>query len=306
MLGLLAQFYKLSIVKLYMNTIARLFTMICVAVLLVQCTDQHDQQTKEGTIKKQPVKRDKAAISYRFDSTKNLVDTLKKNKDIALIVAAVNRTDYRHLINMDSIIVPNDLSKTVENYLPFPLQVPYLKEVDKIVYFSYPSQAFAAYEYGELVYTGQTNMGRKADPTPQKLYFTNWKAEETTSTFNDEWELKWNFNVENKEGIGWHQYELPGYPASHSCMRMTEKDAKFMYEWADQWKLKGTDNVLAKGIPTIVFGTYNFDGPRPWLQLVSNPKALEISTAVLEAETGKYLATIMKEQQNRLNQKSTD
>lgn len=289
-----------------MKIIARLFSVICISILLVQCTDKDSQTTKGTAAKKQAVKRDKASISYRFDSTKKLIDTLKKNKDVARIVAAVNRTDYRHLVNMDSIIVPNDLSKTVENYLPFPLQVPYLKDIDKIVYFSYPSQAFAAYEYGELVYTGQTNMGRKADPTPQKLYFTNWKAEETTSTFNDEWELRWNFNIENKEGIGWHQYELPGYPASHSCLRMTEQDAKFMYEWADQWKLKGTDNVLAKGIPVIVFGTYNFDGPKPWLQLAANPKALEISTADIEKETAGYLGEIMKAQQNRLDQKNSN
>ncbi len=289
-----------------MKITARLFSIICASILLVQCTDK-DSQTNKGTnTRKQAVKRDKASIIYRFGSTKKLIDTLKKNKDIARIVAAVNRTDYRHLMNMDSIIVPNDLSKNVENYLPFPLQVPYLKDIDKIVYFSYPSQSFAAYEYGELVYTGQTNMGRKADPTPAKLYFTNWKAEETTSTFNDEWELRWNFNIENKEGIGWHQYELPGYPASHSCLRMTEQDAKFMYDWADQWKLQGTDNVLAKGIPVIVFGTYDFDGPKPWLQLVSNPKALEISTADIESETGKYLNEIMKAQQNRLSQKNSN
>jgi hypothetical protein len=29
-------------------------------------------------------------------------------------------------------------------------------------------------------------------------FFTNWKAEETTSTFDDEWDLRWNFNIENK------------------------------------------------------------------------------------------------------------
>jgi hypothetical protein len=30
------------------------------------------------------------------------------------------------------------------------------------------------------------------------------KAEETTSF--DEWDLRWNFNIENKLGVGWHQY----------------------------------------------------------------------------------------------------
>ncbi|MFT3979203.1 MAG: L,D-transpeptidase [Ferruginibacter sp.] len=276
--------------------------LIPVAIVLVQCT--RSGKEPGGNIgKKERVKREKTAVTYHFDSAKRMIDSLKKNKDIARIISAVNRTDVSHLIRMDSIIVPDDPGKTVENYLPFPLQVPYLDDIYKIVFFSYASQSFAAYEHGELVYTGQTNMGRKADPTPTGLYFTNWKAEETTSTFNDEWELRWNFNIENKEGIGWHQYELPGYPASHSCLRMTEADAKFMYDWADQWKLEGTDNVIAKGTPVIVFGTYNFDGPRPWRQLVSNSGALDISAAAIEKETAPYLDEILKAQQVRRQQK---
>lgn len=122
----------------------------------------------------------------------------------------------------------------------------------------------------------------KKDPTPTGLFFTNWKAEKTTSTFNDEWELKWNFNIENKKGVGFHQYELPGYPASHSCLRLLEKDAKFLYTFADEWILKDKENVKVKGTPVVVFGSYNFDGPKPWLQLASDPKALNISESEIE------------------------
>src|SRR6478672_4771299 len=194
-----------------------------------------DDKTSSIPGKKTFSKRQKQSVRYSVDSVARWKDTLKKNSDYARIVAAVNRTDKNHLLRMDSIVVPSDLTLPIESYLPFPVQLEFLRDVDKIVYFSYPAQAFAAYENGELAYTGQTNMGRKADPTPTGLFFANWKAEETTSTFNDEWELKWNFNIENKKGVGWHQYELPGYPASHSCLRMTEKDAKFMYDWADEW-----------------------------------------------------------------------
>jgi hypothetical protein len=62
-----------------------------------------------------------------------------------------------------------------------------------------------------LKYAGPTKWGEK-HKTPTGL-FSNWKAEETTSTF-DEWDLRWNFNIENKLGVGWHQYSLQGYPAS--------------------------------------------------------------------------------------------
>lgn len=255
-----------------------------------------DNSTITTTKTKTYPKRQKQTVTYRIDSMVIWKDSLKNNPSQLLVLAAVNRTDRNHLLKMDSILVPNDISKPVESYLPFPLQLEFLRDIDKIVYFSYPAQVFAAYENGELIYTGQTNMGRKADPTPTGLFFTNWKAEETISTFNDEWELRWNFNIENKKGVGWHQYELPGYPASHSCLRMTEKDAKFMYDWADQWKLKGTDVVLAKGTPVIVFGSFDFDGPKPWLALANDPKALDISESFLEEQTAKYKAEILKQQ----------
>jgi len=230
------------------------------------------------------------------DSAKKLVNTYTPQQQ--KIIMAVNRVDVSNLGALDTVLIPNDLNGQVMQYLPFPQSVPYLEKVNKIVFFSYPTQTFAAYENGWLVYTGPTNMGREKDPTPTGLYYTNWKAEKTTSTFNDEWELKWNFNIENKEGIGWHQYSLPGYPASHSCLRMLEDDAKYMYKWADEWKLKGTDDVLAKGTPVIVFGSYPFGGTKPWLQLLTNARALDITPEQIEQLTTPHLSEILKEQEN--------
>ncbi len=221
------------------------------------------------------------------------------NAGMKNIVMAVNRTDAENFSKMDSVIVPNDLSGDIEYYLPFPLSVPAIKQIDKIIFFSYPAQAFAAYENGELVYTGPVNMGRKKDPTPTGLFFANWKAEKTNSTFNDEWELLWNVNIENKLGVGWHQYGLPGYPASHSCLRLQENDARDLYKWADEWVLKDDQNVTLQGTPVIVFGSYNFDGPKPWLQLVTNSAALNISNDEVEQITKPFLNDIMNWQGKR-------
>jgi hypothetical protein len=135
-------------------------------------------------------------------------------------------------------------------------------------------------------------MGRKAHPTPVGLYFCNWKAEETISTFNDEWKLKWNFNIENKAGIGFHQYTLPGYPASHSCLRLRETDAKLLYNCAEQWKLNKKEEVLYKGTPVIIFGIYPFDGPKPWMILTTNPAALDLTSAGIEQVLQPYLPSI--------------
>lgn len=270
------------------------FLILTIAILSFSCKKNETPEIKEIEIRKKP-----ATISYYIENRK---DWLKANTvaDTQLdILVAVNRTDKANFAKMDSILVPSDLKGKIEHYLPFPLTVPYLRTIDKVIFFSYPSQTFAAYEKGQLVYTGPTNMGRKKDPTPTGLFYTNWKAEKTVSTFNDEWDLKWNFNIENKKGVGFHEYALPGYPASHSCLRLQEKDARYLYDWADQWVLADKENVKVKGTPVIVFGTYDFDGKKPWLQLAKDPKALEISPEEIEKEIKPFLDKILTEQKNR-------
>jgi len=286
-----------------MKFIPAIFSFCIGAFLLTSCNNAGtvDNDAPGPVVIKKKERKKPSAVTYHVEKAKAWV---KKNDSTGDqrqfdIVTFVNRTDKANLLRMDSILVPDDLTGDREFYLPFPISVPFLKDVKKILFFSYPSQSFAAYEYGELAYTGPTNMGRKKDPTPEGLYYTNWKAEQTTSTFNDEWDLKWNFNIENKEGIGFHQYELPGYPASHSCLRLQEKDARFLYDWADQWVLKGTDDVRAKGTPVVVFGTYVFDAPKPWWQLLTNPAALDIPVSTLEQYAGPKLAEIIAEQNKR-------
>ncbi len=269
---------------------------LIVAMAFICSCKQHKKTTVK--VREQPVRQKPKTISYQFANTKQWLLTNKDSNQIS-IALAVNRTDKAGFAAMDTVIMPADMSGDIAYYLPFPLTVKYLEAVDKIIFFSYPTQTFATYENGVMIYTGPTNMGRKKDPTPTGLFFANWKAEKTISTFNDEWELFWNFNIENKEGVGWHQYSLPGYPASHSCLRLQEKDARYLYTWANQWVLGDKETVLANGTPVIVFGGYNFDVPKPWLQLVTNSNALDISEAEIQKQTMPYLDKIIAEQTKR-------
>lgn len=214
-------------------------------------------------------------------------------------ILSLSRLDARHIGKKDTLVVPDTFAPDLRSYAPFPFYVPLLKEVHKMVFFSYPAQAFAAYENGRLVRWGPTSLGKKSTPTPTGLFFANWKSRETISTVSDEWILKWNFNIWNKGGVGWHEYAMPGYPASHSCLRLHEDDAKFLYNWAQTWVLQNRDILLAQGTPVLVYGDYPWGQGRPWLKLAADPKALDISKEEMEEMIRPHLDNIMAKQNQR-------
>ena len=267
--------------------------------------DSNAVDTTSAPVQPRPLIQRRApdsAISFRMVSRKKWMaanDSLLRDSMNYRKLLAVNRIDSSFILQKDSILVPSDFSAGYEFYFPFPLSVPAVREIKKIIFFSYPTQSFGAYENGDLVYAGPTNMGRRKDLTPSGLFYTNWKAEETKSTFNDEWQLRWNFNIENKLGIGWHQYAMPGYPASHSCLRLLEWDARYLYDWADQWILDKNENVVAKGTPVIVYGEYNFKGRRPWLALAKDSLALAIRPGQLDSLVTPVLPEIKNAQMIR-------
>lgn len=282
-------------------------------LLFAQCVENHQNTTAETMYADssaaitatqpaaQPTPISRPDIKYVLTPMRDSGLAKLKNYDSQQrhIVLALNRIDMAHVTKKDTLIVPENISTDINEYSPFPSELPAVKDVRKIIFFSYPAQAFGAYENGRLVRWGPTNMGRKKDPTPTGLFYANWKAEETKSTFNDEWELKWNVNIDNKEGIGWHQYAMPGYPASHSCLRLLENDAKYLFDWVDEWKTRGKDNVIAQGTPVIVFGSYPFGHRKPWLALAENSKALGISSETLTTEVQPHLQNILTQQKKR-------
>jgi hypothetical protein len=152
-----------------------------------------------------------------------------------------------------------------------------------------------------LVRWGPTSTGKPSTPTPNGLFHTNWKAVETISTSNDEWLLKWNFNIENLDGIAIHEYDMPGRPASHSCARVLEEDGKWFYNWAEQWILSPSENeVIAHGTPVIIYGEYDFEDGRPWKKLADDPKANYISRSELEEILKEHLQEIEQKRDERI------
>ena len=221
------------------------------------------------------------------------------SNDEQYVILALNRLDIKNKWRADTLAIPDKIDKTLMSYSPFPTRLEVLKEVNKMVLFSYPIQAYALYEKGNLVKWGPTSMGSKKAQTKRGLMFANWKKELAISTVNKSWKLPYNFNIHNSLGIGWHQYDLPGYPASHSCLRLLMDDAKYLYKWADQWVLnKGGANLKANGTPVIVFGDYQWGGKKPWKNLIENPKANDISIENLTEIIQPNLSKILEEQKN--------
>lgn len=215
------------------------------------------------------------------------------------ILCMLNRVDVNYLNKVDTLIVPDTFVNDLFSYSPFPVRYKTLKPVNKMILYSQAIQAFAAYENGKLVKWGPISTGKKTTPTPSRLYFTNWRAKETVSTVDDEWIMQWYFNLGNKEGVSMHLYEMPGYPASHACVRLLKPDAVWFYSWCDEWVLTKKDEVAVQGTPVLVFGQYDFASPKPWYKLPANNKALTFSESELDREIEPLLSTILAAQSVR-------
>ncbi len=208
--------------------------------------------------------------------------------DRLTLLLKLNRIDLRHARTGDTLALPADTTLGELDLAPLPTRLPALDSVPKLIVVAQRVQAFAAYEWGHLVYWGPTSRGKRATPTPNGLFHTNWKARKTRSTENPAWILPWYFNIENERGVSLHQYDLPGIPASHACIRLLGPDAEWLYRWADQWRVEQGTIVAGSGTPVIIFGAYRFDARPPWRGLVTGPDAAAVGPAELDSVVARH------------------
>lgn len=244
--------------------------------------------------------------AYIFPKDKKVRDSLfglfnkKFTEKERYAILALNRLDSKNKWNADTLVVPAKIDTTLMEYSPFPMQIDVLSPVKKFVVFSYPIQAYGVYSNGTLVKWGPTSMGKKSAKTKTGLTFANWKKQLAISTVSSEWKLPYNFNIFNLDGIGWHQYDLPGYPASHSCLRLLMNDAKWLYGYADTWVLNpGGATTKAKGTPVLVYGDYPWGKRKPWRKLLNDPNSNNVSVEEMTKMIEPNIQKILKEQDNR-------
>lgn len=215
-------------------------------------------------------------ITYHLDSlaSKASIDTLKSrySKTELEFILALNRMDENYLSAGDLLIIPDTLTEDFLDYSPFPANFEMLDSIPKVVLISRRVQGFALYENGKLKHWGPVSSGKKSTPTPSGLFYGNYKALRKISTVDESWILPYYFNFLNFDGVGVHQYAMPGYPASHACVRLRNEDAREIYNWADQWQLDSKGQVVQRnGTPFMVYGDYDFDARLPWLDLADHP-----------------------------------
>lgn len=184
------------------------------------------------------------------------------------ILEKLNRVDVAHMNRLPALAVPQSWLHGDTHYSPLPMASLWAASHRKALVVHQPSQVFGAYSDGQLIRWGPVSSGRQAYPTPSGLFHLNWKSRGRRSTIDLDWYMPWYFNFHNERGLAFHEYALPGRPASHACIRLLERDATWLFDWGEGWVLdeRGWE-VLDPGTPVWIVGQYDFDSPPPWRSL---------------------------------------
>ena len=206
------------------------------------------------------------------------------------LLEKLNRVDRERFIELGKIVVPDQWDLPETAYSPLPQWFTWAAYFPKAIVVSKELQAFGAYEDGHLVSWGPVSTGAQKSPTPNGLFHLNWRSKSHRSTVNRSWLLNWYFNFSNERGYSFHEYELPGLPASHGCVRMLRRDAYWMYEWGDSWELDERGwNIERAGTPVLVLGAYSHSDPQPWLQ----PSSIDLESVELPGKALNLVAAVL-------------
>ena len=195
------------------------------------------------------------------------------------LLEKLNRRDVAHLGRAAALVVPEEWLPDELAYSPLPLDWPWAAAEAKALVVDQPAQVFGAYEQGRLVRWGPVSSGRKTAQTPAGLFHLNWKSTGRHSTVDASWYMPWYFNFHTRRGLAFHQLDLPGRPASHACVRLLQRDAKWLYGWGEGTTLDERRRAVAPGTPVLIVGKHDFGAPPPWLSLEWLARGVELPDA---------------------------
>jgi hypothetical protein len=209
-----------------------------------------------------------------LDSFRRACSPLDSISNAYKVMRLLNRKDIRYLRVGDTLVMPDTIMQDLRAYSIFPQYWAGGDTIPKIILVSNVWQAYACYEYGELVRFAACNTGEERKPSFPGRYAVYWRQRLRISSLNDEWKLPFTVNFHLQAGSAFHQFDMPGRPVSHSCIRQFIQDAEWLYRWV---KVARKDTVrhsyvTMSGTPVIILDVFNFARRRggPWLELTSN------------------------------------
>ena len=164
------------------------------------------------------------------------VPSLKKKSLLAQDrIALLNGIHYLLVVNgsgnisteKNKIFVPLDYSiepKILPEFLPA------AANHEKYILIDRSQQYLGLYEWGNLKYCYPISSGT-SNSTPLRKFVVNYMDEVHNSTIFDQAPMDHALNIGNAYFI--HEGIVPGYPASHGCIRVFPLHARFLfYQWA--------------------------------------------------------------------------
>ena len=139
----------------------------------------------------------------------------------------VNRYDRLHIPAGKTVLFPVDIEKA-SAYVPIP-QVLDDSRGEREIRVYLAQQYFGAYEDGKLLFWGPVSSGKKSRPTWPGKFFVNYKQRYKRSIKYHNAPMPYSINYSG--GYFIHEQSLPGYPASHGCIRLLMTDAKKLFNW---------------------------------------------------------------------------
>lgn len=215
-----------------------------------------------AVVETQPERRHRIQIETRGDRAARLDERFSRGQ-LALL-EKLNRADLAHLGRLRALAIPEVWGDEL-SYSVLPRRYPASGASPTFLVVYLPGQLFGAYEFGALVRWGPVSSGSRRHATLPGAFALAWRSRGRASTVDPDWYMPWYFNFGNREGLAFHAYSLPGYPASHGCIRLLERDAQWLFEWGRPWTLDpAAAQVLAPGTPVLIIGQYDFDAAPPW------------------------------------------
>ncbi len=193
------------------------------------------------------------------------------------VLTLLNRKDIQFVRIGDTLILPDTVMEDLRAYSVFPQYWPEGDTVRKAVFISNTWQAYACYQNGELVRFAACNSGEERKPTLPGRYAVNWRDRKRISSLDSTWILPFTVNFHLYAGSAFHQFEMPGRPVSHSCVRQFLSDAEWLYKWVRTATVDTAKRQFVPwtGTPVVILDVFDFTRKRggPWLELSSNTPA---------------------------------